>query len=492
MAISFLFSAPVLLIALLYCCHAAALRPLAHDPGCIHLPVVHSTNVERFSEKRGIQLQLANRSDVAYYAQLSIGTPPQPVFVQLDTGSFELWVSPDCTTVSGSDAVFCERAGQYDAAKSSTATSLGTGRTLRYGIGAANVSYFTDTISLAGSPMTLRDVQFGVATASEDAFSGILGIGYGKGIGTSYLNFVDHLRAQNVTRVKAYSLALGSKDAQEGAVVFGGVDMSKFAGRLAKVPIVPPAESPDGVPRFWVEMKSLSNTAPDGVNTVYDGGDMPVFLDSGSTMTLLPANLASAVARDFGAEASDANGFYRIDCSLTTTNGTLDFAFDGVTVKVPYKELTREVASNPPSCFLGIMASDRFTLLGDTFLRSAYTVFDLETDSIWMAQAANCGSTPAAISNVQDLAVVRGECGVQEIVEGASTMQPPSAGLDNAEEGDFPTSTGTVVPQPSGTTSQLGATSSSDNSENLGSSMRAPRLTWSLGVMAALHLVVGL
>ena len=81
---------------------------------------------------------------------------------------------------------------------------------------------------------------------------------------------------------------------------------------------------------------------------------------------------------------------------------------------------------------------------------------------------------------------------MQEIVEGASTMQPPSAGLDNAEEGDFPTSTGTVVPQPSGTTSQLGATSSSDNSENLGSSMRAPRLTWSLGVMAALHLVVGL
>lgn len=327
------------------------------------------------------------------FLAVSIGTPPQPVFVQLDTGSFELWVNPDCTTVSGSDAVFCERAGQYDAAKSSTATSLGTGRTLRYGIGAANVSYFTDTISLAGSPMTLRDVQFGVATASEDAFSGILGIGYGKGIGTSYLNFVDHLRAQNVTRVKAYSLALGSKDAQEGVVVFGGVDMSKFAGRLAKVPIVPPAESPDGVPRFWVEMKSLSNTAPDGVNTVYDGGDMPVFLDSGSTMTLLPANLASAVARDFGAEAPDANGFYRIDCSLTTTNGTLNFAFDGVTVKVPYKELTREVASNPPSCFLGIMASDRFTLLGDTFLRSAYStsihLFCLLKHTAWSTPNAN-------------------------------------------------------------------------------------------------------
>ena len=40
-----------------------------HDIGCIHMPIIHSTNVNHFSEKRGVQLQLANRSDVAYYAQ---------------------------------------------------------------------------------------------------------------------------------------------------------------------------------------------------------------------------------------------------------------------------------------------------------------------------------------------------------------------------------------------------------------------------------------
>lgn len=222
--------------------------------------------------------------------------------------------------------------------------------------------------------MALQDVQFGVATASEDAFSGILGIGYGKGIATKYLNFVDQLRAQNATKVKAYTLALGSKDAQEGVIVFGGIDTSKFAGKLVKLPIIPANESPDGVPRFWVEMQSLSMTPPNGVNRVYEASNMPVFLDSGSTMTLLPEDLAMAIASDFGAQASDSNGFFMIDCALTKLNGTLDFAFDGVTVKVPYKELTREVPSNPPSCFLGIMASDRFTLLGDTFMRSAYSM----------------------------------------------------------------------------------------------------------------------
>ncbi|KAH6839420.1 aspartic peptidase domain-containing protein [Chaetomium sp. MPI-CAGE-AT-0009] len=487
MAVSFLLSASVLLLAL-FCHHVTALQHNTHDDGCVHLPIVHSTNVEHFSNKRGIQLQLANRSDVAYYAQLSLGTPPQPVFVQLDTGSFELWVNPDCTTVSGSDAIFCERAGHYDSTKSSTASPLGTTRTLRYGIGMANISYFTDTVSLAGSPMTLRDVQFGVATGTEDAFSGILGIGYGKGIATRYLNFVDQLREQNATRVKAYTLALGSKDSREGVIVFGGVDTSKFAGKLAKLPILPAAESPDGVPRFWVDMQSLSITPPSGVNAVYEGSGMPVFLDSGSTMTLLPEDLARTVARDFGADAPDANGFFMIDCALTKMNGTLDFTFDGVTVKVPYKELTREVASTPPSCFLGIMASDKFTLLGDTFLRSAYTVFDLETDSIWMTQAANCGSSPAALSNIQDLSAVVGACGPSEGIDTTSTAQFPSTGVEDAESGAVPTSTASLEPQTSAVTPQGQA---SPTTENSGYSLGAAGIIRSLGIVGVVHLFVG-
>jgi hypothetical protein len=36
--------------------------------GCIHMPVIHSTNTKFFS-KRAVEVRLANRSDVAYYAQ---------------------------------------------------------------------------------------------------------------------------------------------------------------------------------------------------------------------------------------------------------------------------------------------------------------------------------------------------------------------------------------------------------------------------------------
>ncbi|KAK3944354.1 hypothetical protein QBC46DRAFT_361276 [Diplogelasinospora grovesii] len=434
-------------VLLALCCGEAAAQNQSTHEGCIHLPVIHSTNTNYFS-KRAVELQLANRSDVAYYAQLSIGTPPQQVFVQLDTGSFELWVNPDCTAVSGADAAFCQR--------SSTAKSLGTTKTLQYGIGSANITYFTDTITLAGSATALRAVQFGVATSSEDEFSGILGIGYGQGIATKYLNFVDQLSAQNATKVKAYTLALGSKDSQEGVIVFGGVDTSKFRGNLTKLPIIPAAQSPDKVPRFWIDMDSISLTPPDGKPSAYAGSSMPVFLDSGSTMTLLPPNLTAAIADDFGAAAPSSNGFFQVDCDLAKVNGTLNFAFSGTTVSVPYKELIREVQSNPPTCFLGISPSSSFTLLGDTFLRSAYgrltILFRLcckirEEDAkaecsnaIWMTQASDCGSTPAALNNVTVLATVTGACGltVSETTDGSSSSA--SSAPDTASR------TGSAIP----------------------------------------------
>ncbi|SPQ26199.1 ca02e03c-ab10-4a0a-a02e-22d390d64733 [Thermothielavioides terrestris] len=436
-------------------------------------------------------------SDVAYYAQLSIGTPPQPVFVQLDTGSFELWVNPDCTSITGADAAFCERTGQFDTKKSSTAISLGATKTLQYGIGSANITYFTDTITLAGSSAALQAVQFGVATASQDASSGILGIGYGKGIATNYPNFIDQLRAQNVTRVKAYTLALGSKDVEEGVIVFGGVDTSKFAGKLAKLPIIPAAQSPDGVPRFWVEMQSVSMTPPNGVSHVYNASSTPLFFDSGSTMTLLPPDLTNAIARDFGAQGPDANGFFRIDCALTTLNGTVDFAFDGVTIKVPYKELAREVASSPPVCFLGIMSSDRFTLLGDTFLRSAYAVFDLETNAIWLSQAENCGSSPAALNNVQDLAAVTGKCGVTEANnKDMSSTAVSSVAPESAEALPAPTAstvglaaTGTTSPGRTTPTAPTASTTPTTPSSSAGSCLRGQAgIVWVLGVMMLLHM----
>ncbi|KAF6806770.1 secreted aspartic proteinase [Colletotrichum musicola] len=419
----------------------------------VTLPVIHSTKRGVFS--RQVEAKLANRSDVAYYAQLNIGTPPQPVFAQLDTGSFELWVNPDCTVLSASDQRFCEAVGFYDTTRSSTAVSLQTTKTLRYGIGAANITYVRDSLALAGSASTMRQVQFGVATTSEDQFAGILGIGYGEGVNTRYKNLVDELAAQGVTRTKAFSLGLGSKDEQEGAIIFGGVDSSKFSGALARLPIVPAEQSPDGVARYWVGMNSISLTPPSRRTRVYQNSTMPVFLDSGATLTLLPQGLADNIASDFGSPGLDANGFYPVSCTLVNLNGTLDFDFEGVKIKVPYKEMIRELRTTPPVCYLGIVPNSDFTLLGDTFLRSAYTVFDLDTKAAYLAQYVNCGTSTQPITQPQDIAAIRGVCPPPE---GAIVAPPARNGTSSAPGAGTGTGSGANSGAGSGSTLPTGPT----------------------------------
>ncbi|GKT49798.1 candidapepsin-3 [Colletotrichum spaethianum] len=419
----------------------------------VTLPVIHSTKRGVFS--RQVEAKLANRSDVAYYAQLNIGTPPQAVYAQLDTGSFELWVNPDCTVLAASDQRFCEAVGFYDPARSSTAEPMQTSKTLRYGIGAANITYVRDSLALAGSRSTMQQVQFGVATSSEDQFAGILGIGAGEGVNTRYKNLIDELAAQGVTRTRAFSLGLGSKDEQEGAIIFGGIDTSKFSGPLARLPIVPAEQSPDGVARYWVNMNSLSLTPPSRRTRVYANSSMPVFLDSGATLTLLPEDLANMVAADFGSPGVDANGFYPVSCSLVGLNGTVDFEFDGMKIQVPYSEMIRELRTSPPTCYLGIVPNSDFTLLGDTFLRSAYAVFDLDSNVAYLAQYNNCGTRRMAISRPEDIAAIQGLCpspaeiGASKPGTNGTTTSPGSGlGSGSGTGSNLPTS---PAPEMSGT-----------------------------------------
>ncbi|KAG7115688.1 Candidapepsin-2 like protein [Verticillium longisporum] len=388
------------------------------DTGAFYtLPIIHSTKRGVFS--RQIEVELANRSDVAYYAQLNIGTPPQPVYAQLDTGSFELWVNPDCTVLRPADQRFCQAVGVYDPARSSSSSLLSSTASLRYGIGTANISYVRDDVSFAGSPV-LSHVRFGMATATTDQFAGILGLGHGKNYTVTYPNMMDELVAQGAIRTKTYSLALGSKTEQQGLLVLGGIDTAKYSGHLAALPVIPAQQAPDRVARFWVNLRSLALTPPSGVTRApyVAAAGLPVFLDSGATMTLLPRALADAIAADFGASPSSSpddpetsHSFYEVDCSMADAPGTLDFSFGrSLTIRVPYAEMVRRTRADPPRCVLGFVPDDDFALLGDTFLRSAYAVFDLESDVVYMAQYRNCGERPMAVRRVQDIHAIVGLC----------------------------------------------------------------------------------
>ncbi|KJZ72081.1 hypothetical protein HIM_08536 [Hirsutella minnesotensis 3608] len=399
---------------------SAFIKSTPGSSGIISLPVIHAPPPSQLRKRQNDgtnQAMLTTRSDVAYYIELAIGTPPQPVRVQIDTGSFELWVNADCTSLkSRADVSFCNQNRRYEARNSRTARPVGEDKTLRYGIGAANITYVSDNISLPGSDDVMNQVRFGMAKSSQDQFSGILGIGFGRDITVSYNNFIDELAVQGITRTKTFGVALGAKDENGGAITFGGVDTSKFAGRLAALPIIPAAQSPDKVARYWINMRSIAHTGPDRNSVGIPGTTMPVFLDTGATLTLLPSAVVRAMAAALGARTDPGSmlqgSFYQVSCGLADLNGSFDFSFDGVTIYVPYREIIRQLPQQgqQPACYLGVMQSDKFSLLGDTFLRSAYVVFDLDNNMTYLARQTNCGSSPQPINPNTNLRGMRGRC----------------------------------------------------------------------------------
>lgn len=320
-------------------------------------------------------------------------------------------------------------------------------------------------------------MQFGVAVSTVDEFSGILGIGHGVNVTIRYKNFVDELQAQGVTDTKAFSLALGSKSEQEGVIIFGGVDTGKFAGPLVSQPIIPAAQAPDGVPRYWIDMNYISLTPPSGKEKKYSNSTMAVFLDSGATLSLLPQTLADSIAADFGADGTDSNGFYSVDCALNDLAGTVNFAFPGVTIQVPYKEIIRELQTTFGTlCYLGITPNEDFVLLGDSMLRSAYAVFDQTGDAIHLAQYVNCGTNEVEITTSTNISSLVGECDVPDYHVVASATATASTGL--------PTVTVT------GTGNSAGATGTTGS--NAAGSIRSSGFSWVsawVGSMVALGLV---
>lgn len=342
---------------------------------------------------------LSQQTGYFYSIQLEIGTPPQAVSVNFDTGSSELWVNPVCSKAT--DPAFCKTFGQYNA--STTFVDAKAPGGIKYGTGFVDFNYGYDYVQLGS--LRINQQVFGVATDSEFASVGILGAGPDLSGWTSPYPFViDNLVKQGFIKSRAFSLDIRGLDSDRGSVTYGGIDVKKFSGPLAKKPIIPAAQSPDGYTRYWVNMDGMSVTKDDGSKfEIFDKPNgQPVLLDSGYTVSTLPGPLMDKILEAFpSARLESTSGDYIVDCDIIDSPGRVNFKFGSVVVDVEYKDFIWQ-QPDLGICKLGVSQDDNFPVLGDTFLRAAYVVFDWDNQDIHIAANEDCGTELIPIGSGPD------------------------------------------------------------------------------------------
>lgn len=384
-----------------------------------------------------VQELVNNITGSGYYCEVQVGTPPQTVNMLIDTGSSDTWVVSHradlCSSKELQYAYLDSCSATYDETKSSTFKMVQKdGFNITY-LDRRNAlgDYISDDFTVAG--ITVKDLQLGLATKAPRG-TGIMGIGYSASVATlnEYPNIIDQLVLQNRITVKAYSLYLNDRRSSSGSILFGGIDTGKFIGPLAILPILRPADGEGQHIAFAVSLTGVGARHTDGSKadfnpSLFQSAVVPAILDSGSTLSYLPANLTAPLYKHLGAvfERLYTNMTF-VDCRLLTSDPDLEISFSfhgGATVRVPVTEVVLDVlaplhqvllASSFPgferACLFGIQSTasipdskalqeTTFSLLGDTFLRSAYVVYDLDHHQIGIAQA-NLNSSQ---SNVVEL-----------------------------------------------------------------------------------------
>ncbi|KAG5940278.1 hypothetical protein E4U60_000558 [Claviceps pazoutovae] len=397
---------------------------MRQEPGMLRYPItVNSGAPSKHIHRRQQDVAVhAQQSGFFYSIELQVGTPPQPVSVNFDTGSAELWINPVCS--KSTDPASCQSYGRFNGSQTYVDTNI-TNR-INYGTGFAQLEYGYDYVQIGSARLSQQ--LFGVATDSEFAVTGIMGAGPQlKGWSSDYPMILDNMVSQKFIKSRAFSLDIRSIESARGSVVFGGIDTKKFSGYLEKRPIIPAADSPDKLTRYWVYLDGVSMTKNDGSNTViFDQvNGQPVLLDSGYTVSSLSTDHFNKIKDAFPGvtppPSDDNSGLYRVPCNVGQQNGTVNFKFGKTEINVPFNDFIWKQSAD--LCVLGVIPDDKFPVLGDTFLRAAYVVYDMDNRQVHVGNNEDCGSSLLAIGSGPDaVPSVQGDCG--KPVSTSSSTQP--------------------------------------------------------------------
>lgn len=304
-------------------------------------------------------------TDYSYFVQVQVGSSGKELYMLIDTGAGSSWLmGTDCDT----DA--CSMHDTFGTGDSDTLKIGSDDFTISYGSGTVKGKLASDTIVVAGMSF---DYTFGLAAdTSEDfssfAFDGILGMSMSDGVSDNFLQTMDD-SGDVEANIFCVALNRAADGTNNGEIRFGSTDQDKYTGDITYT-----STDKDG---DWAIQ--LDDMAYDGKKA--NVGGILAYIDTGTSFIFGSKDSVKGVHSVIpGAKSTDGTT-YSVPCD---SNMALTFTFSGVDFELSPKDWISPVnlQGQCTSNIYGFEVVEGAWLLGDTFLKNVYTVFDKDQKRI--------------------------------------------------------------------------------------------------------------
>lgn len=311
-----------------------------------------------------------------------------------------------------------------------------------------------------------------------DCTDGILGIGYAANtyaathLRKEYANLPEALVKSGAIKSTAYSLWLNKFDGT-GNLLFGGVNKARYQGELQTVPIIPVYD--DKYYSLAIALTDISVKTTKDTKDFTTGLPLAVTLDNGSPFIVLPKEVVDPIYKEVGGGYSSTVGAAYIPCDMYTADYNVTFSFSGAKVTIPISNLiwdnTAYDGFPKDTCIFGIAYGEPgVSLMGDTFLRSAYVVYDLANNEISLANTNSDGGDDDIHEIGTGTDAVPDATLMPSAVTSATGLEPSATIASSGSSGSEPTETTVDV---TGTSTATGAASSGGASSTSSQGMAA-------------------
>ncbi|CAG9327885.1 unnamed protein product [Blepharisma stoltei] len=343
----------------------------------------HFKKIQSYSKKflQMSDVALTNFEDAQYYGSLLIGTPPQNFTVLFDSGSSDLWV-PSVYCYSST----CRLHHTYNHQKSTSYVSNGKKVTFDYGQGGVSGYLSQDTVTWGG--YKIPNVTFAELTnmpGSEwgsDKFDGLLGMAWqslacnGCSVVFQKLYATGALGTNN-----SFAFYLTNVDNKAGSTLtLGGYESNLSQNDWVWHPLLSQT--------YW-QIK-LSGVSVNG--KAITGTNMKAIVDTGTSILVGDAPIVDQITKEIPeikTDCSNIKSLPNVTITIDSTNYVLtpqNYVWkifqDGI-----YECTSGWQAANFPSELANTL------ILGDLFISTYYTQFDMGNKRVGFATAIQSSST---------------------------------------------------------------------------------------------------